>query len=194
MAAANRPSVKVITRDRSGEYARGARKGAPTAQQAADRWHLLQNLQQVLERVLTNRYQRLRSLPTSDMSPATQPPTERLAYIMRDYSQNELATRRSSRERRLACCNNVQQMRQAGWSIYQISQTLNLNRTTVRRYAYAESFPERIQRPTGRSMLTPYLGYLEKRYQQGCRNVQELWRELRQQGYPGSDSQPTKMA
>jgi transposase len=69
---------------------------------------------------------------------------------------------------------------------------LNLNRTTVRRYAFAESFPERIRHPTGRSMLTPYLAYLEQRYQGGCHNAQQLWRELCEQGYPGSDSQPTK--
>lgn len=69
---------------------------------------------------------------------------------------------------------------------------LNLNRTIVRRYAYAESFPERIRRPTCRSMLTPHLAYLEQRYQAGCHNAQQLWRELCEQGYPGSDSQPTK--
>ena len=186
------PGVEVITRDRSGEYARGAREGAPQAQQVADRWHLLQNLEQVLERILTNSYQRLRTLPTSDMDLSTQQPNERLAYIMRDYSQNELEARHNSRERRLAYYQKVQQLHQAGWSIRQIGRELNLNRTTVRRYALAESFPERIRRPTGRSMLTPYLAYLEQRYQEGCHNAQQLWREICQQGYPGSDSQPTK--
>ena len=111
---------------------------------------------------------------------------------MREYSQHELKARHNSRKKRLAYYQKVPQLQQAGWSIRQISRELNLNRTTVRRYAFAESFPERIQRPTGRSMLTPYLAYLEERYQQGCRNAQQLWRELREQGYPGSGSQPTK--
>ena len=37
------PSVELVARDRSTEYARGASLGAPQAQQVADRWHLLTN-------------------------------------------------------------------------------------------------------------------------------------------------------
>ncbi len=186
------PGVEVITRDRSGEYARGAREGAPQAMQVADRWHLLQNLEQVIERLLTSSYQRLRQLPLSQAVPTTQPTTERLTYVMRDYSKNEIEARLAGRQKRLGHFDKVQQLRQAGMSISRISRQLTMNRSPVRRYAYAESFPERIRRPTGRSMLTPYLAYLENRYQQGCRNAQQLWRELCQQGYPGAHNQVSK--
>lgn len=37
------PGVKLISRDRSSEYARGATEGAPQAQQILDRWHVLKN-------------------------------------------------------------------------------------------------------------------------------------------------------
>ncbi len=39
-----RLGIKVLAWDRSTDYARGARLGAPRAVQVADRWHLLANM------------------------------------------------------------------------------------------------------------------------------------------------------
>ena len=47
------PEIEVISRDRCGLYAVGAAQGAPQARQVADRFHLLQNLRDVIERQLS---------------------------------------------------------------------------------------------------------------------------------------------
>ena len=46
------PGVEVVSRDRSGLYAEAAREGAPQAKHVADRFHLLQNFRETIERQL----------------------------------------------------------------------------------------------------------------------------------------------
>ena len=64
------PGVKIISRDRGGIYADGARRGAPEAQQVADRFHLLKNLREALEPLLNREHAHLPKLAIS----ATQVP------------------------------------------------------------------------------------------------------------------------
>ena len=50
------PNVEVVSRDRAGLYAEAVREGAPQARQVADRFHLLQNFRETIERQL-DRYE-----------------------------------------------------------------------------------------------------------------------------------------
>jgi transposase len=56
------PGVKIISRDRGGAYAEGARRGAPDAEQVADRFHLLKNLREDLEPLLSREHAHLPKL------------------------------------------------------------------------------------------------------------------------------------
>ena len=54
------PSIKVVARDRAGAYSEAVQKVIPHAQQVADRWHLLANLRETVERLLLRHNARLR--------------------------------------------------------------------------------------------------------------------------------------
>jgi transposase len=46
------PEIEIVSRDRGGAYADGAARGAPQAEQVADRWHVCKNLGDALEQAL----------------------------------------------------------------------------------------------------------------------------------------------
>ena len=80
------PGTEVISRDRGGEYARGASVGAPAAVQVADRWHLLHNLTDALQRGIDRRQSVLAEAAkevASNENPSAEgdhPPRRRFAY------------------------------------------------------------------------------------------------------------------
>lgn len=104
----------------------------------ADRWHLLLNLKQVLERWLGGIHARLRRLPAS---------SEDRSLLQRERSfrrtQAQEATSLDSRARRLATYEEVKRLYKTGKKLLAIARELGLNVKTVRKYAYAETFPER---------------------------------------------------
>ena len=65
------PEIEIITRDRSLAYAEAARSGAPQAVQVADRFHILQNLREAVERALVKQHPVLRQA-AQEISPRYQ--------------------------------------------------------------------------------------------------------------------------
>jgi transposase len=179
-------SIKIVARDRSGEYARGISAGAPQAQQVADRWHLLVNLREALEKLLD----RLRpELTTCRLVKMPEKPGEIPMIRQRHRGRTEVAAREGRRARALALHETVHRLHQAGCPIGAIARQLNLSRTTVYRYLSMSSLPERSARPHRASILDPFVDYLRQRWTAGCRNASQLWREIKQQGYPGTRRQ-----
>lgn len=181
------PGIEIITRDRSTEYTKGATEGAPSAIQVADRWHLLSNLRQCLERMLSRIHARLNALPLSEGKAKT---TARRKAFPRTPIEQE--GRRAKRQQRYQRYQQVVSMYQQGQPILQIAEQLGMSRVTVRKYAYSQAFPERAGRTKVRSILDPYLPYLERRHWEGYENALQLWRELVQRGFTGTHKQVSR--
>jgi transposase len=184
------PSIEVISRDRSTEYARGATLGAPAAVQVADRWHILKNLREALERTLDRQRSVIAALALPPLdTPSHRPDSEAIpltGLFPAQRSRGEIAAQEGRRQQRLARYQQVQALHAQGMSSRAIAEQLGLARGTVRRFLHAGSFPERARARRSASLLDPYLPYLERRWREGCQNALQLGRELQAQGYTGS--------
>jgi transposase len=191
------PGAEIISRDRGGSYAEGARQGAPDAVQVADRWHLLKNLTEALGNVLGREHSTLRQAAeapanppageTSDAAaaadpgnPGTDPPP---AWDRRSRREREQST--LSRERRLALYQQILDLQRAGLTARETARRLGISRTTVNKYLAAGTFPERRERASPPGSIEPYAAYLRRRWEEGCHNTKQLWRELRDLGFHG---------
>ncbi|MEW6636358.1 MAG: transposase [Actinomycetota bacterium] len=183
------PSAQTIGRDGSKEYARAIVAGAPEAVEVLDRGHLLKNLREALERMLDRNQKVLGriALPSSKRAEKT-PGSQRAS----DYtpppprSPRERARSKAARKRRRVRYKKVRTLHSRGMSLRAIANKLGISRYAVKRYANADTFPEHRPHRRQPSMLDPYEPYLKERWKEGCRNGMQLWRELRERGYPGS--------
>lgn len=176
------PGIAVVARDRSTEYSRAATNGAGQATQVADRWHLLANTRQMLERWLFAVHGRLRRLPPVHTDASTIAPRRTRAF---SRPRAERVASVASHERWLAVYKEVRCRHAAGETLLGIARSMGLARGTVRKYVQARSFPERALRAPGPSALDPFIPHLAARVAAGCENGMELWREVRTLGYAG---------
>jgi transposase len=151
-------------------YASAIHKGAPTAIQVADRFHLLQNLLTTLEQAFGGHSQTLKRLvPTHSLS---QDETVVVPVLPPQPPTQERQRAEQRRARRWANYEQVWELRQAGWSGTAIAHQIGLGRATVFLYLRSSTFTERRGRSDcRRSLLDPHKDYLLYRWNNGYRNV-----------------------
>ncbi len=158
-----RPEVAVISRDRAGVYADGARQGAPQAVQVADRWHLLHNLTEALQRVVTRHHGAVRQALSA--LPSSPPPNGSGPLAPERMASQRVRRRQASQARRQARCAEITRLHAAGLSISAIATQLRMGRQTVRRYLRAGApADDRGRRP---SQVAPFDAYLRERSRRG---------------------------
>jgi transposase len=86
----------------------------------------------------------------------------------------------------VACYEEVQRLRAEGLSLRAIAAQMGLARGTVCKFAHTNTFPERRPRARYPSIMDPYEDYVRQRWEEGCQNATQLWRELRARGFTGS--------
>ena len=170
------PGIAVISRDRSGEYAEGAHQGAPDAIQVADRFHLLKNLGETVQRVFNGHSQRIAriSTPETGAGVVSLPRPDRAAS--RAQTQVEMCER----------FDRIHALASQDMNKSAIARALGLDRHTVQKYLRYDVAPVRRAATRRTRILDPYQPYLLERWKQGCDNAMGLWREIRARGYPGS--------
>lgn len=207
------PDIEIIARDRSLEYAKAAKEGAPQALQVADRWHLLKNLRDAIETLLMHKPAVLQAAAnevasnsrvevTNDEGRTTEPalidtplecqeaPSE---PDRRPVTKSE-RVKMARQARRQARYERVCHLHQEGYSVRAIAKQMKLGRRTVKKYIAADTCPQYTRGRAAFSILTPYLPYLERQWQAGCTNATQLWREIVAQGFSGSRSLVSRWA
>jgi len=127
----------------------------------ADRWHLLKNLRETLERLLSRRLTTLQqalatALPATDAGSAARP----------------------SWQRRLARFHTVCYLHREGVGIKRISRELGMGRKTVQRYLRSGRCPDGRRAAPPPTRLAAFATELKERLRRGKVNAAALHREL----------------
>lgn len=193
------PQVEVITRDRWAAYAKAASEAAPQAKQVADRWHLLKNLREAVERLLARFSPEIRTATVS--APATTPvPADAAApepggqpetpgaasppnssSTTKETSAREQA-RQAKRLERQERHRRVRELRGQGYSIREIARMVGCSVKAVKQYLRDEKCPDWNTGRQPATQLDEYAEFVDQWIAQGGRNSAELFRLLQVNG------------
>ena len=183
------PSVEIVSRDRSSEYAAAIKKGAPQAIEVADRWHLGKNLAESVKTLLARcraeirRAWHVQALPEQERE-ETEPVLEEEKRPAR--SRGEEQARLARRAQKLDRYEQVLELRDQGLPAADIGSRIGISGRTAQRWLAHGAFPEARRRRRRPSLIDPYERYVLQWWQAGNRNGLQLYRELTAQGYRGS--------
>ncbi|WP_239043476.1 ISL3 family transposase [Citrobacter freundii] len=179
------PEIQIVSRDRGGIYSMAAREGAPQARQVADRWHLLKNIGDALERMMY-RHMPLIRLVASELSPKKSPEPE--SSLPAPTLRRPKRLKQQTRNKRHQRWTEVMALHNKGCGFREISRITGLSRVTVSRWVQSGAFPEISTRPPKRGLLDPWRKWMEEQRESGNYNASQIWREMVMKGFTGSET------
>jgi transposase len=196
------PGVELVSRDRSSAYAQAAAEAVPQAQQVADRWHLLKNLREAIERLLERHSAvvgeaiRKAETPLETGSNSTLTETAKVVVAVESTPAQSasgpaaesprLQAQRARRERRIERFEQIHQRHRQGHSVRRIAREMGMSRSAVRRYLRCETCPDWNRGRARRSRLDAHREWIDARLAEGNTNALELHRQLAGMGFRGS--------
>jgi transposase len=116
-----------------------------------------------------------------DVTIATEPVEPLPAHITSDgqpYSAHQ--TERYERYQQVVA------LREQGVKEKEIAKRVGLSRRTIQRWIAQGGYVETNYHYKHHSRYDAYAAYVQQRWNEGCHNIQQLWREIKAQGYPHS--------
>jgi transposase len=196
------PGVEVITRDRWAAFAQAAAEAAPQAKQVADRWHLLKNLREAVERALARVASDVReafheapTLPDCAPLGLTPPQTDSLppeiapavAGLPEATTKSKpLSPRKraqeAKRQQRIRQFDRIRALHAEGLSLRKIARAVGVSVKRVIRYVRAECCPDWNPGRPRPTQLDRFAAEVNAWIAQGERNAAALYRKLLTQG------------
>jgi transposase len=187
------PGVEILSRDRSKAYKSGMDKGAPEAIQVADRFHLVKNLEETLEKVLCSYDSELKAIEQKQRQDSVS--TEIVIVVPKPTTTiKSQAETQDAYQKRVQQQQEIRKLSEQQWSQIAIAQTIGVSVRTVQRYLSLPDLPETpsYSRLLGRSSLNPYKQALLEWWNAGIRQPKVLMSLLHQKGYTGSERTLTR--
>jgi hypothetical protein len=170
------PEVEIISRDRAGLYAEGARAGAPQARQVADRFHLLQNFREAVERQLGQFGAPIREVPIGEalqeggvLAATDEPaPSQPAPQKAGEYQKAGRLARRANRQ---VLFDKIRELYNAGKTVAAIARVVGFGRKSVARWVRLLVLPPRnSMMPKTQSTPAYHQAFLLRRWAEGITN------------------------
>lgn len=187
---AEHPEIEIISRDRGTDYAAAAREAAPQARQIADRFHLVRNLADALQPLLTRCRTEARQAKQARSPEQQESPSETRTLphpdAWRQHPPDQVERRyKANQEERESRFQQIATLRSQGLTMAEIGQRVGIREKTVRRWLKQGSAPIHRRRKKRFSRFDPYAAFVLEQWQAGVQDGTQIYEAIRVQGFTG---------
>jgi transposase len=178
------PSIEIVSRDRSNTYAAAITEACPQAEQIADRWHLLKNLSETLERFLDTQRGEIKETALKLSQHLQQTPVNE--QIIETVLTESLPQKAVFKSKYYDNFIKAKELQAKGYSIRKIAATLKMSRQAVKKYWNRLEFVPKTSHK--RSNILGFEAYLQQRWLEGQQSPKVLYEEINRLGFKYSQS------